>query len=418
MRSPSLRGQRNSIVAIILLILISGALAACSGSVSSRDNNASGAAATSTATATAVAEVAAPTETTAGEAVDIAATDPTATNAPAQPTEPQPTVETVAPVEDILSVADVVEKVNPAVVTVINQQRFSGFYNDGSDLQPAGTGTGFIISEDGYIVTNNHVVEGSQALQVVFENGDIVAAELVGTDPFTDLAVVKIDADVPATVPLGDSTALRPGDAVIAIGSALGEYTNTVTMGIVSGLGRSLQSDAGSTMENLIQHDAPINPGNSGGPLINLAGEVVGVNTAVVRDSGNGISAEGLGFAIPSETVERIATLLIDEGEVVRPYMGIVYQVVTPRLASAEELPIDYGVLITDVPNGPARDAGIRQGDIITEIDGERIDQNNPLVNQLFLHRPGDTIEVTIYRQETDETLTLEVTLETRPNDL
>jgi 2-alkenal reductase len=388
-------------VTLILIVLVAGALAACSGSSSSRDEDSSGAAATSTLAVAA-------TETTAGEPVDIVAAVTPTKEAAAQTPTSAPTVASSLPIADVLSVADIVEKVNPAVVTVINEQRFSGFYNDGSDLQPAGTGTGFIISTDGYIVTNNHVVEGSEALEVIFENGSIVDAELIGTDPFTDLAVVKINVEVPAIVPLGDSTALRPGEAVIAIGSALGEYSNTVTMGIVSGLGRSLGSDSGSTMENLIQHDAAINPGNSGGPLINMAGEVIGVNTAVVRNTGNGISAEGLGFAIPSETVERIATLLIEEGVVVRPYMGIVYQAVTPRFASAEGLPIDYGVLITDVPNGPARDAGVRAGDIITEINGERIDQDNPLVNVLFQYKPGDTIEVEVYRPTTDETLTIQ----------
>lgn len=406
MRAPTRRGFRQSAVTGVVVVLIASMLAACSGSTSlrEREEDASGAAATSTAA------VVQPTTTTAGAPVGVAA-EPT-------PTGATPTVAADPSLAALLSVADIVEKVNPAVVTVINQQRFSGFFNEGSDLQPAGTGTGFIISEDGYIVTNNHVVEGSQALQVVFENGDIVDADLVGTDPFTDLAVVKVDVPVPATVPLGDSTALRPGDPVIAIGSALGEYTNTVTMGIVSGLNRSLRGDHGAMMENLIQHDAPINPGNSGGPLINLRGEVVGVNTAVVRNSGSGINAEGLGFAIPSETVKQIAALLIDDGVVVRPYLGIVYQVVTPRLASAEELPIDYGVLVTDVPSGPARDAGVRPGDIITSLNGERIDQDNPLVNLLFTYRPGDTIEIEVYRQSTDETLTLKVTLGTRPNDL
>ncbi|RIK46502.1 MAG: 2-alkenal reductase [Chloroflexi bacterium] len=408
---PSRQGIGRVPAVLCMLLLSLTLLAACSGSSSSRDD------ASTSATSATTDAVAADGTATSG-VIDIAAVDPTATRSQSgQVATVEPTVETNATVEQVLSVADIVEKVNPAVVTVINQQRFSGFYNDGSDLQPAGSGTGFIISEDGYIVTNNHVVEGSQALQVIFENGDTVEATLVGTDPFTDLAVVKISGPVPATVPLGDSNALRPGDAVIAIGSALGEYTNTVTMGIVSGLGRSLQSRTGGSLESLIQHDAPINPGNSGGPLINMHGEVVGVNTAVVRTSSSGITAEGLGFAIPSDTVQHIATLLIEDGEVVRPFLGIVYQAITPRLASAENLPIDYGVLITEVPSGPARQAGVRQGDIITAIENERIDQDHPLVNILFKYKPGDTIDIEVYRPSTAETLTLEVTLGTRPSN-
>jgi 2-alkenal reductase len=315
-----------------------------------------------------------------------------------------------------MSVADIVEAVNPAVVTVINEQRFRGFGNQGDDLQPAGTGTGFIISDDGYIVTNNHVVEGADSLRVIFESGDEVEAELIGTDAFTDLAVVKIGGEVPATVPFGDSDALRPGDPVIAIGSALGSYTNTVTLGIVSGLGRQLTSDSGAALEDMIQHDAAINPGNSGGPLLNANGEVVGVNTAVVRFAGSGIPAEGLGFAIPSETVQSIVDLLIADGQVERPYLGIQYTMITPQLATVNQLPLEEGAIISDVvQGGPADDAGIQPNDIITAINGQTIDQEHPLVNVLFDFKPGEQVEVEIFRSETEQTLTLTVTLGTRP---
>jgi S1-C subfamily serine protease len=315
------------------------------------------------------------------------------------------------------SVADIVEVVSGAVVTVVNQQRFTGFTPDANELQPAGTGTGFVISEDGFIVTNQHVVEGSEALQVILADGERVDATLIGSDVFTDLAVVKVERQMETVVKFGDSGQLRPGEEVVAIGSALGDFTNTVTQGVVSALGRTLRGGGGPNLENMIQHDAAINPGNSGGPLFNMSGDVVGVNTAVVRQAAPGISAEGLGFAIPSSTVQKIVGSLIEHGQVVRPYMGISYEPVTPRSATAQGLAVQNGVLVTDLPTGgPAANAGLQIGDIITHLNGEQIDQDNPLVNLLFRYEPGDTIDVEVYRQSTGETLTFSVTLETRPD--
>ena len=335
---------------------------------------------------------------------------------PTEATEP----EEAAAVDDeqpIPSIADIVEDVSAAVVTVVNQQRFQGFTGDGTELQPAGTGTGFVISADGYIVTNNHVVEGSAALEVILADGERVEATLVGSDGFTDLAVVKVDRQMDVVLAFGDSSALRPGEEVVAIGSALGDFTNTVTQGVVSALGRTLSGGTGPNLENMIQHDAAINPGNSGGPLFNMSGEVIGVNTAVVRQAAPGISAEGLGFAIPSSTVQEIVSSLIESGQVVRPYLGISYEPVTPRSATAQGLNVQNGVLITELPTGgPAARAGLQVGDIITRLAGEEIDQDNPLVNLLFQHQPGDTIEVEVYRQSTGETLTFDVTLEVRPD--
>jgi S1-C subfamily serine protease len=348
-----------------------------------------------------------PTEET--ENVPVRA-EPTATTEP----EDDTTVEIERPMP---SIADIVEGVSGAVVTVVNQQRFQGFTGDGTELQPAGTGTGFVISDDGYIVTNNHVVEGSAALEVILANGDRVEATLVGSDGFTDLAVVKVDRQMDVVVAFGDSSALRPGEEVVAIGSALGDFTNTVTQGVVSALGRTLSGGSGPNLENMIQHDAAINPGNSGGPLFNMSGEVIGVNTAVVRQAAPGISAEGLGFAIPSSTVQEIVSSLIESGQVVRPYLGISYEPVTPRSATAQGLDVQNGVLITELPTGgPAARAGLQVGDIITRLAGEEIDQDSPLVNLLFKHQPGDTIEVEVYRQSTGEILTFDVTLEVRPD--
>jgi 2-alkenal reductase len=341
--------------------------------------------------------------------------DPTATEA-AEPTAPQVTEvqHPTGQAETLPSIADIVAEVNDGVVTVINQQQFRGFFDEPSgDLQPAGTGTGFVISEDGYIVTNQHVVEGSESLEVIFANGERAEATLVGLDSFTDLAVIKVDQPMQTVLTFGDSTTLRPGDEIIAIGSALGDYTNTVTQGVISGLGRQLSGN----LRNMIQHDAAINPGNSGGPLLNMAGEVIGVNTAVVRQASTGVSAEGLGFAIPSASVQEIVNTLIAEGEVVRPYLGISYQVLTPNIASIEGFEVQYGVWVRDLPTGgPAATAGIQVNDIITALNGEQISLQNPLEDLLFQYQPGDTIQVEVHRPSTGETLTFDVTLETRPD--
>ncbi len=360
------------------------------------------------------------TPQTPATATPEATSEPTAAGGEATQ-ESQPTSTPAIPVvtgDDGTSsepLADVVTRVNPAVVTVINKQVFAGFFDSGSDLQPVGSGTGFVVSDDGYIVTNNHVVDGSNAIDVIFHDGTVVEAQMIGTDPFTDLAVVKIESGVPGTVPLGSTDALRPGDTVIAIGSALGNYTNTVTTGVISALGRRLEVDAGVTSENLIQHDAPINPGNSGGPLFNLSGEVIGVNTYAIHQASDGRYADGLGFAIASETVQQIVSILIEEGKVNRPYFGVSYVALNPLVAGSEGLPVDFGILVTSAPSGgPARDGGIVEGDIITSINGQQIDREHPFVNLLYQFQPGDTIDVEIYRRSTDEFVVVQLTLETR----
>jgi 2-alkenal reductase len=315
------------------------------------------------------------------------------------------------------AIADLAAKVNPAVVTVINKQVYQGYFNDGVDLQPVGTGTGFIISQDGYIVTNNHVVENSQGLDVIFADDSKVEATLIGTDPFTDLAVVKIDVPVPGMLELGDSTALRPGEPVIAIGSALGSYTNTVTNGVISATGRRLEKGDGSSYENMIQHDAPINPGNSGGPLLNMQGQVIGVNTAVVRWAEANVTADGLAFAIPTETVQQIVTKLIADGRVDRPFLGINSVTVTPSIADWYGLPVQNGAYVTQIASGgPAELAGVRRGDIITSVNGTPIDQGNSFVNLLFQYKPGDTVALEAFRTETNTTVKYDMTLGTRPN--
>lgn len=330
-----------------------------------------------------------------------------------QPTPWQaPVVGVIAsPISQTLPVADVqtavtsaVEKVAPAVVTVIN-------HLPGQE----GSGSGIIIAKEGYIVTNRHVIEGNQSLEVILRDGQRVPASLVGADDFVDLAVIKVDVPVPAVGILGNSSALKPGETVIAIGSPLGEFQNTVTVGVVSATGRSLQTGDGFQMEDLIQTDAAINPGNSGGPLVNLAGQVIGINTLVVRgDVQSNAIAEGLGFAIASDTVSALSNQLVSQGYVVRPYLGINWQPINPAIASAYGLPVEWGVYITDATNsGPAAQAGLRQGDIITAIDGEAISENNPFINILLRKTPDESVEVTFLRDGQTQTTT--VTLGERP---
>jgi S1-C subfamily serine protease len=326
-------------------------------------------------------------------------------------------------------IADIVEEVSPAVVTVINEQRlpenlFGGDDEDDGleedfemDPEEAGIGSGFIFDEEGYIITNYHVVEGSDQITVVFANDEEAEATLIGGDRFADVAVLSIDAEVPAVVELGDSDALRPGEQVIAIGSALGDFTNTVTEGIVSALGRNLEIQAGFSMEDMIQHSASINPGNSGGPLLNLDGEVVGVNTAVVRSAGFGVTVEGMGFAIPSNTAHTLAGQIIDDGGLERPYVGIVYQPLMLQDLREEDWPVEDGVIVREIePGTPAADAGIEEGDIIISVGRVAITNETPLINELFKYEVGESIELEIYRPDEDQTLTLEITLAARPD--
>jgi 2-alkenal reductase len=307
-----------------------------------------------------------------------------------------------------MSTVEVVEAVAPAVVTVINVVEFEG---DGasSPAQPAGAGTGFIIDDDGHIVTNQHVVDGGDAFRVVFYDGEEREAELIGEDPISDLAVVKVRGDVPATVAFGDSDALKPGQTVLAIGSPLGSFTNTVTQGIVSAIGRDFPGSGNYT--NLIQHDAAINPGNSGGPLFNLRGEVVGVNTLGIPETESG-PVQGLFFAIPSNLVNTISGTLIDDGRMVYPYVGIRYDVVT---LTDQDGGVHYGAHIQSVEqDSPADDAGLREDDVIIAVEGTPITQTEAFSELLFLHEPGDTIELTIVRN--GRTRDVEVTLTERPD--
>jgi 2-alkenal reductase len=281
--------------------------------------------------------------------------------------------------------------------------------------QAQGSGSGVITSADGYVVTNNHVVDGSDRLEVIFQDGSTADAELIGTDEFVDVAVIKVNDPVPAFASFGNSDALNPGETVIAIGSPLGDFRNTVTVGVVSATGRSLDTSANYQMEGLIQTDAAINHGNSGGPLVNLAGQVVGINTLVIRGSGTTADqAEGLGFAVASNIVSAVAQQLMDQGFVARPYLGIEWSSITPVIAEQNRLPVEWGAYVQSVSEGsPAADAGLEAGDIITAIDGVTLDENANFVNTLWTHAAGDTVSLTVLR-DTDN-VTVSATLGERP---
>lgn len=288
-----------------------------------------------------------------------------------------------------------VSKVLPAVVTVIAQGQ-----------QGLGGGSGFFISPEGHVVTNNHVVEGARELVVIYAQGDRASAKLVGTAPDFDLAVLKVDGLVPAVAVWGDSGELPLGAHVIAIGSALGQYQNTVTAGVLSGFNREL-----GPLRGLLQTDAAINSGNSGGPLINLAGQIVGINTAVVR-GGDGFSAgaEGLGFAIPSNVAETVVQRLIETGDARPSFLGIQYKELNPQLANAQQLTIIQGALLQEVASdSPAAQAGLQTGDVITAINGQPVDERHPLVSLLLEHVAGETVTVDILRD--GQTFQTELTL-------
>jgi serine protease Do len=296
------------------------------------------------------------------------------------------------------TITQVVQEVGPSVVTIVGtipgQATFFGRTPDQSV-----SGSGVFISAEGYILTNNHVVEGASALEIILSDGSRHSAELVGTDIYADLAVLKTEQRPPAVAALGNSDVLKPGETVIAIGSPLGDFTNSVTVGVVSATGRSIDTGQGYQIEGLVQTDAAINQGNSGGPLVNLAGQVVGINTLVVRSSGSGTVAEGLGFAIPANTARAVAEQIMEKGYFSRPYLGISWQLVSPRIARVYNLPVEWGVYVTQVAtDSPADLAGIETGDIITRLGEVTLDEDHSYINALFEYEAGQQVEVELAR--------------------
>jgi len=330
--------------------------------------------------------------------------------------EALPAVTTEKLIVDVQTpITEAVEKVGSAVVTVVGTiPGQNTVFGRTADVPVSGSGV--IISEDGYIITNNHVVEDTQDVSVVFADGTEKSAEILGRDDFSDVAVLKVAGNMPAVAPLGNSDALKPGETAIAIGSPLGDFKNTVTVGVISGVGRSIDVSENYQMEGLIQTDAAINQGNSGGPLVNLAGEVIGINTLIVRGAGYGSAvAEGLGFAIPANTVKAISQQLIENGYVSYPYLGVRWQWITPNIAYRYGLPVEAGAYISDVsPDGPAAEAGLQAGDIIVQIGDQPLSDENPFINALYDYSAGDSVILQIMRSQ--ETIELQVTFGEHPS--
>ncbi|MCA1335016.1 Do family serine endopeptidase [Pseudooceanicola marinus] len=323
------------------------------------------------------------------------------------------------------SFADLAEKISPAVVNITTSTTvtagtgpspivpegspFEDFFRefqdrnggDGGEPRPRRSqalGSGFVISEDGYIVTNNHVIENADEIQIEFFDGDVIDAELVGTDPKTDIALLKVEADQPLPfVSFGDSDTARVGDWVVAMGNPLGQGFS-VSAGIVSARNRALSG----TYDDYIQTDAAINRGNSGGPLFNTDGEVIGVNTAILSPNGGSI---GIGFSMASNVVNRVVDQLQQYGETRRGWLGVRIQDVTPDMAEAMGLEEAAGAMVTDVPEGPAMDAGMESGDVITVFDGVEVEDTRALVRQVGNTEVGKTVRVTVWRNGDTETL-------------
>lgn len=347
-------------------------------------------------------------------------------------------------------VVDTVKKANPAVVSIIisknvpkyelytdpNQQNnqnpfgdmFPGFFfnvpqyrQNGTEKKEVGGGSGFFVASDGLIVTNRHVVEDKEAEYTVFTNdGKKHSAKVVARDPVLDIALIKITpapGESFSYLPLGNSDALDVGESVIAIGNALGEFRNTVSVGVVSGLARSITAGDpygnSEILDHVIQTDAAINPGNSGGPLLDLSGFVIGVNVAVAQGSQN------IGFALPINSVKSAIESVKNTGKIIRPFLGIRYVAVNPEMKEKNNLSVDYGVLVKAgesqnelavIPGSPADKAGIVENDIILEVDGVKLDDKTSLASVVRQKNVGDTIVLKILHRGTPKTV--KVTLE------
>ena len=309
-----------------------------------------------------------------------------------------PTGSASSPQVDLPNFASVIKKVRPSVVAINTKVTSQGIFGD---FTQEGAGSGWIIDSSGLIVTNNHVVEGATDVTVTLEDGRFFTAEKISTDSVSDLAVIKITAqDLPPALIVGDSTRLSVGDWVVAIGNSLGQGISA-TKGIVSALGVSVAADQGETLYDLIQTDAAINPGNSGGPLVDMAGEVVGINSIKVSQVG----VEGMGYAISSQGAIPIINSLVKDGFVTRPWLGISLYTVDQTAIYQLNLSVDTGVLLTQVlSGGPAAKAGLKRYDVITIFDGKAMATSEDLVKEILNHPIGQTVAVTYWRGNSQNT--------------
>ena len=330
---------------------------------------------------------------------------------------PQPAVDTVqetptiqipeTATEDYLSTVDVVTLLKPSVVQIVTEFSVMGMFNQA--VPSTGVGTGIILDTQGNILTNNHVIDGAQAIMVTLDNGESFTAQLIGGDFGTDTAVIRIDAEGLRPAKIGRSADLRVGEDVIAIGHALGLPGGpTVSKGVVSALGRSIDVDPQRTMVDLIQTDSSINPGNSGGPLSNARGEVIGINTAGITGS------QGIGFAINIDDAQLVVEQLLETGYVNRGFLGISPVTLSSSLATQAGAPVDAGIFIVRTTPGSAADnAGLQVEDVIVQIEDQPIINTGELSKFLVAHPPGETVSVLFYRGT--EQITVELTLGERP---
>ncbi len=309
------------------------------------------------------------------------------------------------------SIAETAAKVTPGVVSIVTEIQTTGFFGQSSTSSAAGTG--MIVTEDGYVLTNKHVISDATSVSVVLDDGTTYdKVKLVGVDPLNDVAFLKIqDAKGLPTVTLGDSKTISVGQQVIAIGNALGQFQNTITAGVISGTGRSITATDSSyssaeTLTDMIQTDAAINSGNSGGPLVNVAGQVIGINTATSSD------ADGIGFAIPISSVKGMLKNIITNNSAKRAYLGAYYVVITPDVAKNYNLPVSsgaylynpqqYSAIITD---GPADKAGLEEKDIILEINGVKVGSAGSISTLIGEYMPGETIQFKVLRGKEEKTI-------------
>ncbi len=318
-------------------------------------------------------------------------------------------------IEESSAIIDASKKVDPSVVSITSAgtatRDIPGF---GTIQAPRTSGTGFIITSDGLIATNKHVAEGGETFTITTSSGATHEGKVVAKDPSNDLALIKVEANGLPVADLGDSDRVQVGQWVIAIGNALGELQNTVTVGVVSAKERSANPSDGrggtESLFGLLQTDAAINPGNSGGPLLSLGGQVIGINTAIAGD------AEGIGFAIPVNELKKDLDSYKKHGKIIQPYIGVRFQPITKAVAKSLELPVEKGALVIGTQNnpavvagGPADKAGLKDGDIITKINNDEITEANPLVRLIRKYNPGDKITMSVLRG--DATVNIEVTL-------
>lgn len=309
------------------------------------------------------------------------------------------------------SIAAVAEKVSPSVVSIVTQTETRSVYGTRSSGEAAGTG--IIVSKDGYVMTNNHVVEDSTEVAIVDSKGEQYdKVTVVGRDPLNDIAFLKISSDKEFTpAELGNSSTIRVGQQVVAIGNALGQYSNTVTSGIISGTARTItaKSEGGKseTLTDLIQTDASINQGNSGGPLVNMSGQVIGINTAIVEDS------NGIGFSIPVNSTKGVLAGVLQNGKVSRAYVGVNYVTITPDTARKYKLSVSSGAYVYAssgnpiVSGSPADQAGLKAGDIITKINDESLGSAGSLSSIIGEYKPGDKVTITYLRDGKEQTTSL-----------